>query len=106
MKFQPIGINVDLPDIDTEVLSTDQRYLYMCETVKSGVCSKNLALRQPGTLIHSRWVIAANRILRLYVVTNEPSNNLMVLTECIMRVYAPIWFSIKLKSSSTEGPKH
>lgn len=101
-------INVHLPDIDTEVLSTNQRYLYdMCEAVKSGICSRNLALRQPRTLIHSWWVTEANRILKLYVTTNnESSNDLMVLTVYIIRVYASIWFSVKLKSPCTEGHKH
>lgn len=55
---------------------------------------------------HSRWLTTANRILRLYVATVEPSQNLRTLATFIMNVYGPMWFSIKKSSSCFDGPNH
>jgi len=65
-----------------------------------------LSRRDPGALSHSRWLTAANRILRLYVATEKPSPNLKTLATYIMKVYAPIWFQIKANPSCKDGPKH
>lgn len=71
-------------------MSTDQKYLFeMCHAVASGVCGEDIANRQPGNMVHSRWLTTANRILRLYVGTNEPSYQLQVLVDYDMKVYAP-----------------
>ncbi|KAJ2945333.1 hypothetical protein O0L34_g9424 [Tuta absoluta] len=62
------GNKTDLQHDVVKTLSTDQKYLYdICEAVSSGVCSVELANRQPGKMAHSRWLTTANRILRLYV---------------------------------------
>ena len=37
----------------------------------------------------------ANSILRLYVTENEPSAELFRIVKCIMKVYIPVWFTIK-----------
>lgn len=88
-------------------LSTDQRYLYdMYQAVASGTCSEPLAHRSPGTLVMSRWLTMANCILRLYVATAQPSDTLKIMTEFIMRVYVPVWFSIKSKPSCKDGARH
>ncbi|CAH0562903.1 unnamed protein product [Brassicogethes aeneus] len=88
-------------------LSTDQKYLWdICQAVTSGVCSESLIHRKPGKLTHSRWLTAANRILRLYISSNEVTRNLQILTEYVVKVYAPLWFYIKLKPSCKEGPRH
>jgi len=100
-------IIVELPKHVATDLSTDQQYLYeMCDAVSTGVCSESLSRRDPGTLSHSRWLTAANRILRLYVATADPSAQLMTLVMYIIRVYAPTWFDIKRKSSCKDGVKH
>ena len=58
-------------------LSTDQRYLRdICHCVSTGEIPSSLATRSPGQLNHSRWLTAGNRILRLYIGTTEPSDNL------------------------------
>ena len=94
VKFKKIV--VDLPDINPECLSTDQKYLLeMCQAICSGIVPDNLANRDPGALCHVRWLTAANRILRLYVSERNPSKNLRILAEYIMRVYAKVWFMIK-----------
>lgn len=60
------GIPSDLPPVNWEDLSTDQKYLYdIHQSVSKGKCSADLALRNPRKLAHSRWLTTANRVLRL-----------------------------------------
>lgn len=104
-NFRPIR-SENLPKLVPDDLSTDQKYLWdICQAVASGVCTESLLQRNPGKLAHSRWLTAANRILRLYVSTKEVSKNL-TLTEYVMKIYAPVWFHIKLKPSGKDGPRH
>lgn len=109
IKFKPIEGHegYPLPEIDLKELSNDQKYLYkMVLAVISGECNKDLANIQPGPISHSRWLTTAIRILRLYVSSNEPSQNLIILATYVVKVYAPVWFSIKVKSACWEGPRH
>jgi len=103
-------ITTQLPEINKKIrkdLSTDQQYLYdICQAVSCGTCSNCLANREPGTLSHSRWLTTANRILRLYIATNNPTKNLFILAEFVMKVYAPMWFQIKIHHSCKDGAKH
>lgn len=88
-------------------LSTDQKYLYqICQAVSSGSCPQDLSNRNSGKMAHSRWLTTANRILRLYVATPNPSTQLIQLAEYVVKVYAPVWFSIKKDSSFKHGPNH
>ena len=57
-------------------------------------------------MAHSRWLTTANRLLRLYVSTENPSKNLLTIVHFVMTVYAPMWFSIKQNSSYVNGPRH
>ena len=68
--------------------------------------TESLANKEPGPLIHSRWLTTANRILRLYVSSTSPSTELVVLTDYVLRVYAPVWFSIKLEPQCYMGARH
>jgi hypothetical protein len=105
-KFRKIEGN-QFPDVDRNILSTDQRYLLdMLNAVSSGKCNQDLAAIQPGPVVHSRWLTTANRILRLYVATENPSENFLHLVTYIMKVYGPIWFHIKVKPLCIEGSKH
>lgn len=101
-------IDGDLPEIvDFDSLSKDQRYLYeMCLAVKSGSISESLSNREPGKMAHSRWLTTANRLLRLYVSTTQPCQSLVTLAEYIIKVYAPVWFAIKLKPQCYYGATH
>ena len=91
---------------DTE-LSTDQKYLLdIYKAVSGGSCSSSLAARNPGKMVHSRWLTTANRFLGLYVSTSEPSSILIKIVQFIMTVYVPVWFNIKKNSSFIEGAKH
>jgi len=88
-------------------LSTDQLYLLeICEAINSGSCSEGLSKRNPGKIVHSRWLTVGNRILRLYISSNAPSENLVILASFIIKVYAPMWFSIKTKPLCIFGAKH
>lgn len=110
-ELQPVTtfekIESELPQIQVEILSSDQRYLLeICQAVNSGICSESFGFRDPGKLAHSRWLTTANRILRLYVATELPSEELKTLAIFIMKVYAPMWFAIKLNSSCKYGAVH
>ena len=66
VDFQPINHNVEMPEVDRKVLSTDQLYLFdIWQALLSGTCSINLEKCSPGKLAHSTWLITANRIFRL-----------------------------------------
>lgn len=100
-------IEVDLPEMDSALLSTDQRYMLdMARAISSGHCSEDLALRDPGEVDHSRWLTTANRFMRLYVGTARPSATLKNIVQVIMKVYVPMWFTIKRQWKCTEGAKH
>ena len=87
--------------------STDQQYLYnIYKAVASGNCCSDFALQKPGPVCHSRWLTTANRLLRLYVATQNPTENLVTLATYVMEVYAPVWFHIKTKSECTEDSRH
>lgn len=110
VPFTPLESNLPQAMADGTVsldLSTDQKYLWeMVNSISEGVVSLALSRRNPGALSHARWLTAANRILRLYVSTETPSNALKDLVEYIVRVYAPVWFSIRMKPSMSDGAKH
>ncbi|KAK4881771.1 hypothetical protein RN001_005090 [Aquatica leii] len=55
---------------------------------------------------HARWLTKANRILRLYVSTEIPTNELKQLATFAVKVYAPIWFEIKLNRTCKEGARY
>lgn len=100
-------IEADLPQITSKDLSTDQQYLYeICDSVIKGYCSLDLSRRDPGAISHSRWVTTANRILRLYIGSDKPSENLIMLATYVVKVYAPMWFHIKSKPSCKDGAVH
>ena len=105
IKFKAIeGENIS---VDKDDLSCDQKYLFdIYKAVISGFCSEDLASRQPGKMNHARWLTTANRILRVYVSTKEPSNDLIDIVTFIKKVYAPMWFEIKQKSSIAHGSRH
>ncbi|GBO43696.1 hypothetical protein AVEN_55488-1 [Araneus ventricosus] len=76
-----------IPDnLDRIVISNDQQYLYdICLAISRGEYYFDLALRKPGPVACSRWITIAGRILRLYVVTEKPSDNLIILATYIMK---------------------
>lgn len=100
-------IDSEIPLLDKKDLSSDQKYLLeMSQAVTVGHVPEDLARRNPGRLAHSRWVTCANRILRLYVATSNPSENLVKLATYVVKVYAPIWFRIKMNNLCTNGAEN
>lgn len=88
-------------------LSTDQLYLFeICHALNTGYCHEKLAKRNPGKMCHSRWLTTANRIVRFYMSTKVPSEQLLALTKFVANVYAPMWFTIKSKPSCVYGAIH
>lgn len=57
-------------------------------------------------IVMSRWLTTASRILRLYVSTNNPEEALRWLAQYVSKVYARVWFQIKLNPSCTNGARH
>jgi hypothetical protein len=103
-----VPIPVSLPHyLENIELSTDQKYLWdICNAVSSGNCPKNLEMREPGSLNHARWLTCANRIIRLYLSSDPPSESLNTLAEFVCKIYAPSWFRIKINSSATDSAKN
>ena len=52
------------------------------------------------------WVTMANRILRLCFSTEKPSENFKTIVQFVLQVYAPVWFTIKSKTSLKDGARH
>ena len=101
------AVNVELPEVDSQSLSSDQQYLLdICNAVARGHCLPSLALMNPGKLCHERWLTTANRILQLYVASSEPSDNLRLIVEFIIKVYCIMWFTIRSKPSCSERTRH
>ncbi|GBM29907.1 hypothetical protein AVEN_246466-1 [Araneus ventricosus] len=87
--FSSISVDNMSDNIDRMVLSNDQQYLYdICLAISRGEYYSDMALRKPGPVAHSRWITVAGRILRSYVVIEKPTDNLIIPTTYIMKVYA------------------
>ena len=77
-----------------------------CRSINNGKIVEKTANMKPGKICHSRCLTTAIRILRLYVAKSNTSQGLILLTEFIVKVYAPMWFSIRQFPSVIYGPKH
>ncbi|CAG9834556.1 unnamed protein product [Diabrotica balteata] len=105
-KFEPIisPVEVLFPDLNKVDLSMDQKYLYdICKIVTKGESPPGFGDRSPGKLNHARWVTTANRVLRLYIASSSPSDQLKDLAKYVALVYAPSWFTIKCNHKLKDG---
>lgn len=94
----------EMDDEALKKLSTDVHYLYqIAQAVSNGGCSIYLANIKPGPVGHSRWITRASRLLRVYIASENPSENLKVLARYIMKVYVPMYFNIKYRNSAVYG---
>lgn len=106
-NFKPIKIDLSNVEKISNELSTDQKYLFqICTAISNGCITPNLAQKNPGPINHARWLTMANNVLRLYVSESEPSQNLQLISEYIMKVYAPSWFDIKCSSNLHNAPRN
>lgn len=88
-------------------LTNDQKYLIdIANAVNTGICASRLAALKPGKVHCARWMTTASRILRVYVSTKHPSDDLVLMTTFIMKVYIPMWIGIKEKSTFNNGSLH
>lgn len=88
-------------------LTNDQKYLIdISNAISTGVCTPRLAVRRPGKVHNARWMTTASRILRVYVSTKHPSDELVLMTKFIMKVYVPMWIGVKEKSTFNNGSRH
>ncbi|GBN13374.1 hypothetical protein AVEN_2047-1 [Araneus ventricosus] len=108
VKFDQIDCTLQPLDLkDIKKLRTNQQYLYrICLAIKDGSCSSSVTDSSPGKLSHARWLTTANHLLRLYIGTPSPSQNLIILLKYVMLVYAPMWFEKKMKSNCLYGAQH
>ncbi|KAF0728912.1 Uncharacterized protein FWK35_00032074 [Aphis craccivora] len=105
VQFQPIS--TELPELLIENMSSDQKYLYrIVSAVITGIFPEDLKNKSPVKMSHARWLTRANRILRLYVSIEVPSENLTILATYVVKVYAPTWFSIKIHPTCKDGARH
>lgn len=105
IEYYPI--ECELPDVDGQQLSTDQKISFRyIKAVSSEEFPVSLATRNPGKLSHARWLTTANRVLRFYVSTTNPSENLREISTFVIKVYAPMWFNIKTNPSIKHAPKN
>lgn len=55
---------------------------------------------------YARSLTCANRIVRLDIVTSDPSDKVVSLGTHVVKVSAPIWFDIKSHPSFKDGGRH
>lgn len=107
IQFAAIPSDITCDSVTLKDLSTDQKYLLeICRAVSDGICPEDLASRHPGKLSHSRWLTTANRILRLYISTDNANAELRILATYVAQVYAPMWFTIKQSPSCVNASRH
>ena len=82
-----------LPKAVLQEMNNDQKYLHE-DDLPSNLEFLNYLL-QPRKLHNARWLTLANRILRLYVSTTNPSEQLYSLVHFVINLYAPAWFQVK-----------
>ncbi|GBO20666.1 hypothetical protein AVEN_38548-1, partial [Araneus ventricosus] len=86
----------EISEIEWKILSEDQQYvLDISYAVKSGSSPEDLSVHEPGPLSHSRWLTTANRILRLYLSIENPTDEHKILVSFIPKSYMPVWVHIK-----------
>ena len=92
---------------DKHLLSSDQLYFFeIVNAVKTGILPENFESRLPGRLNHARWLTLANRVLRHYISTEAPSNELILFVTFIVNSYAVVWFNIKKHSKCWDAAPH
>ena len=62
----------------------------------------DLAAIAPGTPCVSRWNTLWSRVLRVYISTAQPSNQLQRIANMVIKFFVPMWFQIKRHSYMTD----
>lgn len=61
--------------------------------------------RKIGKIGHARWHTTIDRICTVYMTTEKPSKDLVILTQFGVKIYGQILFSTKLNPSFANGPR-
>ena len=97
--------------MDLRDLSRDQKLLYQrWRAIHTGKLTRDVALCKSGPIVHSRWLTTAETLLKMYQskhrLEDDLSKRLETIVTYIITVYCPMWFTIKIKNSWLEGPRH
>ena len=88
-------------------IGSDQKYLRdIIIAIDAGIVNNKLANRSPGKLGYARWLTTANRILRVYVSSQNTTQALNQIVNFIISIYARSWFAIKSEPLFTKSPQH
>ncbi|GBM46107.1 hypothetical protein AVEN_236125-1 [Araneus ventricosus] len=91
----------EISEIELKILIEDQQYLLdISYAVKSGSFPEDLSVCEPGPLSHSRRLTTANRVLRLYLSIENPTDEYRILVSFILKSYMPVWFHIKKNTAN------
>ena len=112
--FKKIEVGPDLIALPEDIvndLSTDQELSYkLVKAIRSGHLPKDIALRKPGAVVHSRWLTFGESMCFLWMsqhgLEGELLERLELIVTFVVSVYFPMWFNIKVKNSWVEGPRH
>ena len=106
ISFEPIEL--ELPNIDPEELSTDQKYLFdICNGISRGNISMSLSLRHPGKIsYHIKLVNNSRQNFKVICITLNPSLDLKILTKYVVKVYSTSWSEIEMKPTCMYGSNH
>ena len=102
--------NVRLPNValhETLFQNSDlKKFYWLVKMIVSGVPDKRLLNMKLPTIHKARWLTTAIRILRLYVQTKNPSNNLKKAVKFIILWYFPLFVDIKRYPLIQDAPRH
>ena len=72
-------------------LNNDQKYaIKVCEIIMTGKVPSGFDMQKPGRMHHARWITTGARIGRLYISTENPTQELERLTNYFVFVYMPV----------------
>ena len=74
--------------------------------VETGIIDEQYVWKLLPKIFNARWITTAIRILRLYLQTEDPSNELVILVNFIMKAYGPTLYSVHLKPEVWFGSCH
>ena len=101
-----IIVHLSIEPISIQIRDHRSDLFNIYEAISSEHCRDDLALEKPRPVIYARWLTTANRLLRWYMATKNPNDDLVKLTTYVVHVYAHVWFNIKTNSACSEGARH
>ena len=109
MKFSNAPFkNVRLPNSEDTIFQNQdlKKFFWLVKMIVSGVRDPRLLNMRLPTIHKARWLTTAIRILRLYVQTENPSNNMKKVVKFIILWYFPLFCEIKRKPLIQDAPRH